>query len=193
MVVIKNLKTGEVCNFIIIFVGTYDYLIKSNTLLKNSYLHRESDFEGSVYYYKSGQRLVNGWRYKAGKIVAAISPGVEGRYNITTRAGRPEVPCSDEVVWIDEWRCWNEEYDDSEFGRWMAAVCQKTSRPGQHQICADEGGVEQGLGMGEQEEVIIHRHHHPMMIKSQRILVIRRRLYLRMLLSNLGYGTFFHG
>ena len=37
MVVIKNLKTGKVCNFIMIFVGTYDYLKTTRTFGKNSY------------------------------------------------------------------------------------------------------------------------------------------------------------
>lgn len=144
MVVIKNLKTGEVCNFIMIFVGSYDYLMESNTLPKNSYLHREPDFDGSVYFYKSGQGLVNGWRYKAGKIVAAISQGMEDGYYIDTRAGRPEVPCSQENIWVDEWRCWNEPYWDNDFGVSMSAVCDKTSKPGNHQICVEEGSGEGG-------------------------------------------------
>lgn len=138
MVVIKNLKTGEVCNFIMIFVGTYDYLMTSKTLLKNSYLHREPDFEGSVYYYNSEQGLVNGWRYKAGKVIAAISPSIESDYNIATRAGRPGVPCSFEVGWVDEWDCWNEPYQDREFGTWMSAVCKKNSHPMIFEVCVEE-------------------------------------------------------
>lgn len=147
MVVIKNLKTGEICNFIMIFVGSYDYLMKSNTLLKNSYLHREPDFDGSVYFYKSGQRLVNGWRYKAGKIVARISPGTEEGYRIFTRSAKTRMmSCSEEVNWIDENRCWGEPYWDQEFGLGVASVCEKYSRPDYHTICIeeDDGGFDSG-------------------------------------------------
>lgn len=133
MVVIKNLKTGEICNFIMIFVGSYDYLMNTRTFGKNTYFHRESDFDGSVYFYKPGQGFVNGWRYKAGKIVGTLTPGTEEGFQITTRGMYQD--CYEEVVWIAESDCWGEAYWDEEFGWGVASVCQTNYHPEYVQHC----------------------------------------------------------
>lgn len=128
MVVIKNLKTGEVCNFIMIFVGSYDYLLHTRTLGKNTYLHREPDFDGNVYFYKPGQGLVNGWKYKAGKIVATLSPGTKEGFQITTTRTMYQ-DCYEEVVWRTESDCWGDAYWDEEFGWGVSSTCQSYSYP----------------------------------------------------------------
>ena len=46
MVILKNLETGEIYNFIMVFIGTYDYLMHTTSFENNSYLHREADFDG---------------------------------------------------------------------------------------------------------------------------------------------------
>lgn len=75
MVVIKDMKTGKVRNFIMIFVGTYDYLKKSKTMGKNSYLKREKDYTGKVLFCTPQGSLINGWKYENGKISGRISRG----------------------------------------------------------------------------------------------------------------------
>ena len=48
MVILKNLETGEIYNFIMVFIGTYDYLMHTTSFENNSYLHREADFDGKL-------------------------------------------------------------------------------------------------------------------------------------------------
>ena len=48
MVIIKNLETGEIINFVMHIVGTYDYLMKAKHFEDNSYLYRAPDLSGSV-------------------------------------------------------------------------------------------------------------------------------------------------
>lgn len=74
MVVIKDLQSGKVCSFFMIFVGTYDYLKRTKNMGKNSYFQRESDFEGKVLFYSPKGGLINGWQYENGKITGRISP-----------------------------------------------------------------------------------------------------------------------
>ena len=40
MVIIKNLESGEIINFVMHIVGTYDYLMKAKHFEDNSYLYR---------------------------------------------------------------------------------------------------------------------------------------------------------
>lgn len=49
MVILKNLETGEIYNFIMVFIGTYDYLMHTTSFENNSYLHREADFDGKSF------------------------------------------------------------------------------------------------------------------------------------------------
>lgn len=144
MVVIKNTKTGEICNFIMIFVGTYNYLMNTRTFGKNTYLHREPDFDGDAFFYKPGQGLVNGWKYKAGKIVATISPGVEGGSHITSTRGMYQ-NCSDECTVVARNDCWGEDYWDDEFGAGVASVCQTNYYEECTQVCqwVDDGQSEE--------------------------------------------------
>ena len=58
MVTLKNLETGEIYNFIMVFIGTYDYLMHTTSFENNSYLHREADFDGKVLFYNFNYGLV---------------------------------------------------------------------------------------------------------------------------------------
>lgn len=49
MVILKNLETGEIYNFIMVFIGTYDYLMHTTSFENNSYLHREADLMEKFY------------------------------------------------------------------------------------------------------------------------------------------------
>ena len=70
LVIMKDLKTGHVRSFISVFVGSYDYLKKTKRMSRNSYLYREKDFDGKVLFFKLNGSMINGWKYRDGKIVA---------------------------------------------------------------------------------------------------------------------------
>lgn len=74
VVIHKDLKTGETRSFLMVFVGTYDYLKSGNNIAKNSYFKRDPNFEGDVMFYNLDGSLINGWRYRNKKIVARITP-----------------------------------------------------------------------------------------------------------------------
>lgn len=91
MVVLRDKKTEKTRSFIMTFVGTYDYLKKTRTIGKNSYLYREPDFSGAVLFHELDGRFINGWRYEDGKIVASLSSSsgetpAKGSLDATTRA-----------------------------------------------------------------------------------------------------------
>ena len=86
MVIIKNLETGEIINFVMHIIGTYDYLMNAKHFEENSYLYRDPHFSGSVYFYESEGSLVNGWKYEDGKIVATIKQGTEEGVQMQTEA-----------------------------------------------------------------------------------------------------------
>ncbi|WP_291529865.1 hypothetical protein [Bacteroides sp. UBA939] len=73
MVVLRDKKKGTTRSFIMTFVGTLDYLKKTRTIGKNSYLYREPDFSGAVLFHELDGTFLNGWRYSDGKIVATLS------------------------------------------------------------------------------------------------------------------------
>ena len=49
MVILKNLETGEIYNFIMVFIGTYDYLMHTTSFENNSYLHIAETTQFRVY------------------------------------------------------------------------------------------------------------------------------------------------
>lgn len=77
-VILYDRKTKKTRSFIMIFVGSYDYLRNTRSIGKNSYLYREPDFDGKVFFYALNGTLINGWKYMNGKIVSSISPLPEG-------------------------------------------------------------------------------------------------------------------
>lgn len=78
IVIEKDKITGRMRSFIMIFVGSYDYLHKTKSMGKNSYLYRQPDFDGYVLFHELNGSFVNGWKYENGKIVERISPLPDG-------------------------------------------------------------------------------------------------------------------
>lgn len=145
MVVIKNLKTGKICNFIMIFAGTYDYLKTTRTFGKNSYLHREPDLNGDVFFYEPEGGLVNGWRYRNGKITARISRGTEEGFRMATTTRGTYQRCTSDCYWVNDTNCWGEPYFDEELGGWgPSANCETISYPVYIESCetVDDGTSE---------------------------------------------------
>lgn len=136
MVVLKNLKTGDTYNFIMIFIGTYDYLMHTTSFKNNSYLHREPDFDGKVLFYNFNYGLVNGWKYEAGKIVATVSPGTEEGYRMSLERGRGQSVCNVEVDWTEKRNCHNDIVWDHELGMpGLDVICEIYLHPEYHEVC----------------------------------------------------------
>ncbi|MCD8262183.1 MAG: hypothetical protein LUD15_12530 [Bacteroides sp.] len=60
MITMKDIVTQEVRSFIMIFVGSYDYLKNTKNMGRNSYLYRESDYDGAVLFYEPNGEFING-------------------------------------------------------------------------------------------------------------------------------------
>lgn len=67
IVVEKDKLTGRIRSFVMIFIGSYDYLKKTKSMGKNTYLYRQPDFDGSVLFYEINGTFINGWKYEKGK------------------------------------------------------------------------------------------------------------------------------
>ena len=63
MVILKNLETGEIYNFIMVFIGTYDYLMHTTSLKTILIYIVKLIFDGKVLFYNFNYGLVNGWKY----------------------------------------------------------------------------------------------------------------------------------
>lgn len=116
MVVRKDLKTGEIRSFITVFVGSLEYLKKSKRMGRNSYLYREPDFDGKVLFFKPNGGLINGWKYRNGKIVAKIMPLSEDAKFLITRGWVEECYTETITQWDEE--CYENGfvYEDEEWG-----------------------------------------------------------------------------
>lgn len=127
IVVEKDKLTGRIRSFVMIFIGSYDYLKKTKSMEKNTYLYRQPDFDGSVLFYEINGTFINGWKYEKGKIVASIAPKIDEENggpkenNATSRAIVED--CTDYCYTVYDEECYEEtwyDYDD-EYG-WKVGV-----------------------------------------------------------------------
>jgi len=163
MVIIKNLETGEIINFVMHIVGTYDYLMKAKHFEDNSYLYRAPDLSGSVYFYEPEGGLVNGWQYENGKIVATISQGTEEglKMQATADTRSESSECHYESVFVEYDECTPFIYEDPEYGIGFGIECRTRTKYETKLVCNniyhDENGnahtwfppeVDSGGGVG---------------------------------------------
>ena len=147
MVIIKNLETGEIINFVMHIVGTYDYLMKAKHFEDNSYLYRAPDLSGSVYFYEPEGGLVNGWQYENGKIVATISQGTEEglKMQATADTRSESSECHYESVFVEYDECTPFIYEDPEYGIGFGIECRTRTKYETKLVCNniyhDENGV----------------------------------------------------
>lgn len=122
-VILYDKKKKSTRSFVMVFVGSYDYLYNKRTIGKNSYFYREPDFDGAVLFYELNGSLINGWKYAEGKIIATISPSMEGSgqhgqgHSATTRGSI--LSCYDECYIDYQQECSQDEGTvgfDEEFG-----------------------------------------------------------------------------
>lgn len=144
-VIIKNLNTGEMTHFMMIFVGTYDYLMKTKTFHKNSYFHREADFSGCLYFYKQEEGLVNGWKYKDGKIIGKISQGTREGFRL---AATRSYQCDVEWTLVEYDECEGFVYSDPEYGTGFGSECTTTSDWEYQLVCTEVEEEEENTSGG---------------------------------------------
>ena len=140
MVIIKNLETGEIINFVMHIIGTYDYLMNAKHFEENSYLYRDPHFSGSVYFYESEGSLVNGWKYEDGKIVATIKQGTEEGVQMQTEAasrGFTVHVCHFENILVEYNDCNPTLYQDPEYGLEIGIECRKKTKWETVEVCED--------------------------------------------------------
>ncbi|WP_347073580.1 hypothetical protein [Bacteroides thetaiotaomicron] len=138
MVIIKNLETGEITNFVMYIIGTYDYLKKAKHFGKNSYLHRDSRFSGSICFYRPEGGLVNGWKYENGKIVGGIKQGTEVGLQMQSAATtRGTIECYFDDVLVEYNECEGFEYYDPEYGPGFGTECHTSERWEVREICKE--------------------------------------------------------
>ena len=98
LVILKNLETGQVRSFVSIFVGSYKYL-KKKRINRNTYLYRDKKFDGRVMFFKLNGSMINGWKYRDGKIVGKITPIDENTKELMARSGSKRDHCYEETYY----------------------------------------------------------------------------------------------
>lgn len=120
LVVLLNKKTKETKSFIMVFIGTYEYLKNTRTIGKNNYLYRQPDFSGSVLFYEINGTFINGWRYSEGKIIASLSKiaNIEKEAKSSNAATRSIDGCKTVCypIYGPSPECDGQTMDDIEFG-----------------------------------------------------------------------------
>ena len=158
LVILKNLETGQVRSFVSIFVGSYKYL-KKKRINRNTYLYRDKKFDGRVMFFKLNGSMINGWKYRDGKIVGKIMPIDEDAKILMTRSsGYWEEQCYTETYYEEVEECEEEAqpYYDEEFGLWgveTVVTCQKVDKPIYTQVCEDVWVEDEEFGGGVEPDV----------------------------------------
>lgn len=120
IVIERDTQTGRTRSFVMIFVGSYNYLKKTRSMGKNTYLYRQPDFDGSVLFFEINGTFVNGWQYENGKIVATIAPKQKevttDSVSVQTRALVED--CEDLCFTYSDEECVEESWaeEDDEYG-----------------------------------------------------------------------------
>lgn len=141
MVIIKNIETSEIINFVMHIVGTYEYLMKAKHFEDNCYLYRAPDLSGSVYFYEPEGGLVNGWVYEDGKIVGTISQGTEEGLKMQEAVNTRTVllpTCRFESVLAEYNDCTPFVYEDPEYGLGFGTECRGKTRWETVQVCDND-------------------------------------------------------
>ena len=137
LVIRKNLKNNKTDGFIMNIRGSYDYLMKTKRLGKNTFLQCEENFDGDIYFYNIGKEFRNGYRYKNGKITSTISPVIDENIeaNITTRNTGEDCHYEKVLVHIGE-KCEDFVWGDEELGQ-SFPICEPTYSYEYMWVCND--------------------------------------------------------
>lgn len=74
LVVLRNKETGDIYSFIMAVIPEPGYMLrKGDGLNEITYLSRDSDFDGYIFFYTLDGQLINGWLYEKGKLTGGIN------------------------------------------------------------------------------------------------------------------------
>ncbi len=98
MVFLKSKDDGKILNFLMTIVGDNNYHHdKASQLSKNSYLSKEKNFSGYVFYHDLNGNFVNGWKYEKGSVVAKTTMIKGG--NIPTQL-KLATTCTESTIYV---------------------------------------------------------------------------------------------
>ena len=81
LVIIRNRKTGKTYGFKMAIIPSLSYLLKSEKdFTSNTYLNRDSKFDGLVMFFSFSDSFVNGWRYSNGKVTGKLKLQSQNSY-----------------------------------------------------------------------------------------------------------------
>ncbi len=106
MVFLKSKTDGEILNFLMTIVGDNNYHHnKGFQLSKNSYLSKEKNFSGYVFYHDMNGNFVNGWKYDKGSVMGRTTMKDGG--NIPTQL-KLATTCTESTIyyWITICTSW---------------------------------------------------------------------------------------
>lgn len=104
LVIETNQTTGETRGFIMTVIGSYDYITSDKLLSESSYLYREPDLDGAVFFTEINGKFANGWLYKNGVITASLLPRHAAPTSRNTRAIEVAVTCY--LTWTEYYYYW---------------------------------------------------------------------------------------
>ena len=79
LVILKDRKEETTQSVIMTMFGDVDYLEKKNfELWSNTYLQKDKDFAGMVYFHTTDGEFMNAWRLKDGKVVGRVTEKTKG-------------------------------------------------------------------------------------------------------------------
>lgn len=88
LLVIRDQKQRTTDSFIMTIMGEPEYLESHNfELYNNTYLKKDADFAGLVFFHDLKGNYVNGWEMEEGKVVAAIEEKVKGGASLSASSG----------------------------------------------------------------------------------------------------------
>lgn len=86
LVVLKYKKDGRIVSFIMTVLGDKNYLEKKKFSMEGeSYLSRDKELSGFVYYHSTEGDFVNSWKYNNGKVVAKVEIGEDAAPRINLK------------------------------------------------------------------------------------------------------------
>ena len=108
LVVTKEKKSGEMHSFIMSIAGEKQYIEKKNfRLWDNTYLKRDKELSGYVFFHTLSGQFVNGWIYCEGKITNTVidagNPGLNLRFKTASPIYEWVEYCTDyyTIGWVD--------------------------------------------------------------------------------------------
>lgn len=107
LVIVKDKKTKKLDCFIMTISGDKEYLEKTDfNLSKNTYLNRDKNFSGQIFFHTLSGKFANGWKYKEGKITHSLKTSDDPGHSLDVQ--RTAVTCTTTYYYVIDF--WVTEY-----------------------------------------------------------------------------------